>query len=121
MLIATIDYECRNHCNELDDIYHIEKNNMLSELEVICQDKEIEGCLVIFAKNISPSCKPLGSLYSNYMLLSVHHSGGVERETIQDNPVFLLTELGLCYPIKDYWLHCFTASTFAHFTSTPLC
>ncbi len=67
---------------------------MLSKLEVICQDKEIEGCLVIFAKNISPSCKPLGSLYSNYMLLSVHHSRGVERKRIQDYQL-LFTGIGI--------------------------
>ncbi len=31
-----------------------------------------------------------------------------------------MTGLGICYPKKDYWLHCFTASTLAHCTSTPL-
>ena len=34
--------------------------------------------------------------------------------------IFLLTGLGICYPIKDYWLHCFTALNFTHCTSTPL-
>ncbi len=28
--------------------------------------------------------------------------------------------LGICYPIKDYWFHCFTALNFTHCTSTPL-
>ncbi len=32
----------------------------------------------------------------------------------------MLAGLGICYPIKDYWSHCFTASTCTHYTSTPL-
>ncbi len=32
----------------------------------------------------------------------------------------MLTGLGICYPIKDYWSPCFTASNFTHCTSTPL-
>ncbi len=33
---------------------------------------------------------------------------------------FLLTGIRICYPIKEYWWHCFTDSTFTYCTSTPL-
>ncbi len=36
LLTATIDYKCSNHCNDLDNVSHLEKNNMMSKLCVIC-------------------------------------------------------------------------------------
>ncbi len=44
----------------------------------------------------------------------------LKEEQLQCIQFFLLTGLGICYPIKDYWSHCFTASNFTHCTSTPL-
>ncbi len=44
----------------------------------------------------------------------------LKEEQLECIQFFLLTGLGICYPIKDYWSHCFTASNFTHCTSTPL-
>ncbi len=51
LLIATVDYECWNHCNNFDDVSHSKKNDMWSKLEIICQGKEMEESLVDYAQN----------------------------------------------------------------------
>ncbi len=44
----------------------------------------------------------------------------LKEEQLQCIQFFLLTGLGICYPIKDYWSNCFAASHFTHCTSTLL-
>ncbi len=54
-------------------------------------------------KELSYICKSLGSLCSN-VVLSVDYSRKYETRSVWNIQFFVLTGLGVCYPIKDYWL-----------------
>ena len=120
LLIATIDYECCNHCDMLDDVSQTEKDDMLSKLQVICQEKELESSLVNYAKNSMNFVSHWGVSIPTTCCYQFIIPEKLQEEQLQCIQFFLLTGLGICYPIKDYWLHCFTASNFIHCTSTPL-
>ncbi len=120
LLIATINFECTNHCDNVDLVAGNVRQNMIKDLEIIARDKDIGG----FSKRISEnSINFLNSWDISvpttccYQILKDLDSEQLTLEVIQ---FFCLLGLGICYRIIDYWSHCFMASSFYHCTLTAL-
>ncbi len=53
LLIATINFECTNHCDNVDLIYGNVKGIMLQILKVIASDEDIHGFSKMIAKSLT--------------------------------------------------------------------
>ncbi len=98
----------------LDDVSQTEKDDMLSKLQVICQEKELESSLVNYAKKSLNFVSHWGVSIPTTCCYQFIIPEKLQEEQLQCIQFFLLTGLGICYPIKDYWSHCFTDSNFTH-------
>ncbi len=87
---------------------------------MISEDEKIQGFLVMNANNYLQFVNHWGVSVPTTCCYQFITPKKFKEEKLETIKFFVLTGLGICYPIKYYRLHCFTAATFGHCTSTVL-
>ncbi len=120
LLIATINFECSNHCDNIDIVSGNVKEDMLQELEVIANNEGIQGFLRSIAESLIDffTCWDISlPTICCYQILIDSSFTDLKPEAIQ---FFCLSGYGICYHVLDCWSQCFMAISFYHCTSAAI-
>ncbi len=115
-MIATINFSCTSHCDEKDVLPDDETNEMVTKVsEILNSNKTTDKNRYNEAKCTLDSllswgcCVPTTCCYQHVQSNTTHPVDIIQY--------FCIPTLGVCYQIKHYWLHCFLAGFFSHYTS----
>ncbi len=117
IMIATINFSCTPHCNKKDVLNSKQTDNIIKKLQKVKSHNEYFeiwrkiGC-VIDNLQFWGVCVPTTCCWQ-----IVCTSPSNQVNVIQ---YFCLPNFGLCFRIKNYWVHCFLAGLFYHYTSVVI-
>ncbi len=114
-MIATINFSCTPHCDEKDVLNSFVTEDIIQKLEKVKSNDDSnksnsKGKVECVINNLRfwGICVPTTCCYQ-----IVHQYTSKQVDVIQ---YFCLPNFGLCFQIKNYWVHCFLAGLFCHYT-----
>ncbi len=115
LLMATIDFDCTNHVDTVNEV-NSAKAPIIEDFNSVISSEYVTGShrdSVVNAKKFVECFDTSVPTTCCYQIVS-----SVEKfDFIQ---FFCLPSLGLCYQIKSFWSHCFMAAMFSYFTSVSI-
>ncbi len=117
LLIATVNFDCSNHCDFVDKVSDDVEKDMVEKLNEFAGNDRVRGDSEMHAKRAIEFLECWGISVPTtccYQIVVDSELKDLEAEVIQ---FFCLSGLGICYPIVNFWSHCFMAASFYHCTS----